>query len=51
MGSELTRYNTRLFAEQVMPQLKDLFRDQWEDRWWPKPLAKQQRVQPQRMAS
>jgi alkanesulfonate monooxygenase SsuD/methylene tetrahydromethanopterin reductase-like flavin-dependent oxidoreductase (luciferase family) len=51
MGSELTRYNTRLFAEQVMPQLKDLFTDQWEDRWWPKPLAKQQRVQPQRMAS
>jgi alkanesulfonate monooxygenase SsuD/methylene tetrahydromethanopterin reductase-like flavin-dependent oxidoreductase (luciferase family) len=51
MGSELTRYNTRLFAEQVIPQLKDLFTDQWQDQWWPKPLAEPQRVQPQRVAS
>ncbi len=39
MGKQLTQYNTRLFAEKVMPQLQDLFKDEWEDRWWPKPLA------------
>lgn len=38
MGKELTMYNTRLFAEKVMPQLQDLFTNEWEDRWWPKPL-------------
>ena len=39
MSKDLTNYNTRIFAEQVMPQLKDLFDDQWEDHWWIKPLA------------
>jgi hypothetical protein len=39
MNKDLTNYNTRLFAEKVMPQLKDLFDDQWEDHWWIKPLA------------
>jgi len=38
MGKQLTQYNTRIFAEKVMPQLKDLFDDEWEDRWWPKPM-------------
>jgi alkanesulfonate monooxygenase SsuD/methylene tetrahydromethanopterin reductase-like flavin-dependent oxidoreductase (luciferase family) len=45
MSADLTRYNTRLFAEKVAPQLKDLFDDRWEDRWWPKPMPSQQRVQ------
>ncbi len=39
MNKQLTQYNTRVFAEKVMPQLQDLFKDEWEDRWWPKPLA------------
>jgi alkanesulfonate monooxygenase SsuD/methylene tetrahydromethanopterin reductase-like flavin-dependent oxidoreductase (luciferase family) len=39
MSKELTKYNTKLFAEQVMPKLKPLF-SEWEDRWWPKPLDK-----------
>ena len=39
MSKELTKYNTQLFAEKVMPQLKDLFAD-WEDKWWPKPMAR-----------
>ena len=43
MSKELTKYNTRLFAEQVMPKVKDLFGD-WEDKWWPKPLARGQRA-------
>ena len=37
MDKQLTQYNTRLFAERVMPQLRDLFAE-WEDRWWPHPL-------------
>jgi hypothetical protein len=34
-----TRYSTKLFAEQVMPHLRDLW-PQWrdDDRWWCKPL-------------
>ena len=40
MDKQLTRYNTRLFAERVMPQIADLFEDQWEDHWWPAGLRK-----------
>jgi alkanesulfonate monooxygenase SsuD/methylene tetrahydromethanopterin reductase-like flavin-dependent oxidoreductase (luciferase family) len=46
MSKQLAQYNTRLFAEKVMPQLRDLFDDQWEDRWWPKPMAAERRVEP-----
>jgi hypothetical protein len=45
MNKELTRYNTRLFAEKVMPQMKSLFAD-WEDRWWPQPMATAARARP-----
>ena len=38
MGKPLARYNTRLFAERVMPQIADLFKEQWEDQWWPQRL-------------
>ena len=38
MSKQLTQYNTKLFAEKVMPQLKDLFDDEWEDHWWPNQL-------------
>ena len=44
MSKELTRYNTKLFAEQVMPKLKGHFAD-WEDRWWPKPMDAAQRAE------
>src|SRR5271170_7172561 len=43
MGKELTKYNTKLFAEAVMPKLKPLF-DEWEDRWWPQPMDASQRA-------
>jgi alkanesulfonate monooxygenase SsuD/methylene tetrahydromethanopterin reductase-like flavin-dependent oxidoreductase (luciferase family) len=46
MSSDLTKYNTELFAKKVMPQLKDLFDDQWEDRWWPKGLSREKAVTP-----
>ncbi len=37
MSKDLAQYNTRLFAEQVMPQLAEVFAE-WEDRWWPQPM-------------
>jgi hypothetical protein len=37
MSKELTKYNTRLFAERVMPKLSDKFAE-YEHRWWPKPM-------------
>jgi len=43
MSKQLTQYNTKLFAERVMPQLRDLFAD-WEDHWWPKPLEQKERA-------
>lgn len=38
MGKKLAKYNTKLFAEKVMPTLSKLF-PEWEDKWWPKPMA------------
>ncbi len=35
MGKELTQHNSQLFAKKVLPQLRDLFEDEWENRWWP----------------
>ena len=43
MGKDLAKYNTKLFAEKVMPRLQPLFAD-WEDRWWPKPMETAQRA-------
>jgi len=42
-----TRHSTQLFAEKVMPKLRDLWPD-WEgdDRWWCKPLPMEERVDP-----
>jgi alkanesulfonate monooxygenase SsuD/methylene tetrahydromethanopterin reductase-like flavin-dependent oxidoreductase (luciferase family) len=46
MGKELTQHNTKLFAERVLPQLRPLF-GEWEDRWWPTPLDRSLRAEPQ----
>ena len=35
MDHELTKYNTRLFAEKVLPHVRDIWDDQWHDHWWP----------------
>ena len=43
LSSQTTKYNTRLFAEKVMPKLKPLFAE-WENRWWPQPLDRRQRA-------
>jgi hypothetical protein len=45
MGKDLAKHNTQLFAEKVMPQLADLFTE-WEDRWWPRPMAPAERATP-----
>jgi alkanesulfonate monooxygenase SsuD/methylene tetrahydromethanopterin reductase-like flavin-dependent oxidoreductase (luciferase family) len=44
MDKELVRYNTELYARHVLPELRDLFEDEWEDKWWPKPLPSAERV-------
>jgi len=44
MGKDLAQYNTKLFAEKVMPQLCDHF-SEWEDRWWPQPVAAAERAE------
>jgi hypothetical protein len=44
MNKELAKYNTKLFAEQVMPRMKALFQE-WEDRWWPQPMEAAQRAE------
>lgn len=49
MASDVVRYNTSLFARAVAPQIRDLFDDRWEDRWWPRPLAADRRAQPRRL--
>jgi len=43
LESETVKYNTRLFAEKVIPKLRPLFSG-WENRWWPKPLDGRQRA-------
>ncbi len=37
MSHDLAQYNTRLYAEKVLPQLRDLF-SEWDNRWWPQPM-------------
>jgi hypothetical protein len=44
MGKELAKYNTKLFAEKVLPQLRRIH-SEWEDRWWPEPMAAAERAE------
>jgi hypothetical protein len=43
MSKASTRYNTRLFAKQVMPKLKDIHAG-WTGHWWPAPMDRSQRA-------
>ena len=45
MPPELVRKNTELFAREVMPHLRG-FWNNYEDRWYPKPLAQRARPAP-----
>ena len=49
MDKQLANYNTRLYAEQVMPQLRDVW-SEWENRWWPTPMAAADRAAPDPIA-
>jgi alkanesulfonate monooxygenase SsuD/methylene tetrahydromethanopterin reductase-like flavin-dependent oxidoreductase (luciferase family) len=44
MGKDLTKYNTKLFAERVMPKLRQKF-GEWDHRWWPQPIDTAQRAE------
>jgi alkanesulfonate monooxygenase SsuD/methylene tetrahydromethanopterin reductase-like flavin-dependent oxidoreductase (luciferase family) len=44
MGKDLAQYNTKLFAEQVLPKLRPLF-SEWEDKWWPQPMVSTERAE------
>jgi alkanesulfonate monooxygenase SsuD/methylene tetrahydromethanopterin reductase-like flavin-dependent oxidoreductase (luciferase family) len=44
MTKDLARLNTGLFARHVLPEIHGIFDDQWEDRWWPAPLAGDRRA-------
>jgi alkanesulfonate monooxygenase SsuD/methylene tetrahydromethanopterin reductase-like flavin-dependent oxidoreductase (luciferase family) len=50
MTRDLTLFNTEQFARRVAPQLRDLFDDRWENRWWPRPLAEAERVRPREVS-
>jgi len=38
--------NTELFSKYVIPRLSRVFADQWEHRWWPRPLPPHKRAVP-----
>jgi len=38
MNKDLAKYNTKLFAERVLPRLRQIH-SEWEDHWWPQPMA------------
>jgi alkanesulfonate monooxygenase SsuD/methylene tetrahydromethanopterin reductase-like flavin-dependent oxidoreductase (luciferase family) len=38
MPHELTLRNIDLFAREVMPAIRDLWDDEWENEWWPERL-------------
>jgi alkanesulfonate monooxygenase SsuD/methylene tetrahydromethanopterin reductase-like flavin-dependent oxidoreductase (luciferase family) len=50
MNKDLVFHNTELFAKRVAPQLHGLFEDEWENHWWPKPLAAGARAVPRSIA-
>ncbi len=50
MDKQLTMFNTELFAKQVLPQLTNLFEDEWENRWWPRPLETDSRAVPREVS-
>lgn len=39
MPSEIARQNIDRFCTDVLPNLRDLFEDEFDDRWWPEKLG------------
>jgi alkanesulfonate monooxygenase SsuD/methylene tetrahydromethanopterin reductase-like flavin-dependent oxidoreductase (luciferase family) len=50
MPHEMTMQNTELFAQHVLPALHELW-SEWEDRTWPRPLARRATVPPAPVAA
>jgi hypothetical protein len=46
MKKDLVSHPTEMFAKRAAPQLAGLFEDEWENHWWPKPLAPAERAMP-----
>jgi alkanesulfonate monooxygenase SsuD/methylene tetrahydromethanopterin reductase-like flavin-dependent oxidoreductase (luciferase family) len=44
LNRERTMFNTQLFAEKVLPNLRDIWEGEWEDKWWIKPLESSKRA-------
>ena len=44
MPHELTLNNIDLFAREVLPHLRDIWDDRWENRWWPQCLRGKRRL-------
>jgi alkanesulfonate monooxygenase SsuD/methylene tetrahydromethanopterin reductase-like flavin-dependent oxidoreductase (luciferase family) len=40
MPHDLAMHNTRMFARTVMPNVRDIFENEWEHHWWPKGLPR-----------
>jgi len=38
MPHELTLKNIDLFSREVLPHVRDIWDDEWENRWWPESL-------------
>jgi alkanesulfonate monooxygenase SsuD/methylene tetrahydromethanopterin reductase-like flavin-dependent oxidoreductase (luciferase family) len=45
MKKEAAMYNTKMFAEKVMPNIRGIWGD-WEDKWWIKPMQNRQVPKP-----
>jgi alkanesulfonate monooxygenase SsuD/methylene tetrahydromethanopterin reductase-like flavin-dependent oxidoreductase (luciferase family) len=44
MGKDLAAYNTKLFADRVLPRLRGIF-PEWEDKWWPQSMPRGERAE------
>jgi alkanesulfonate monooxygenase SsuD/methylene tetrahydromethanopterin reductase-like flavin-dependent oxidoreductase (luciferase family) len=44
MPHDLTLKNIELFSKEVFPYLRDLWDDQWENKWWPVQLRRRRQL-------
>ena len=44
MSKDVSKYNTKLFADKVAPKMRGLF-SEWDHRWWPKPMEAAKRAE------
>ena len=44
MAKDVVMHNTELMATKVLPQVRHLFDDEWENHWWPTPMAADERA-------